>query len=89
MHGEGRLKADVEHAVNVVRCEGPALAAGQRPTDVAVTMGGVLAQRAADGEQGTGGLAVIVPSRSGAGGPGKEPDLEVGAGVELDPAAFS
>ena len=89
MHREGRLQADVEHVVNVVRCEGPALAAGQGSADVAVTMGGLLSQGAADGEEGASGLTVIMPSGSGAGRPGEEPDLEVGAGVELDPTAFS
>ena len=89
MDGEGRLQADVEDVVNVVLREGPALAAGQGPADVAVTVCGLLAQGAADGEESAGGLAVIVPSGFGAGGPGQEPDLEVGAGVELDPASFS
>jgi hypothetical protein len=89
VHGEGRLQADVEDVVNVVLGKGPALAAGQRPADVAVTVLGLLSEGAADGQKGAGGLPVVVPAGSGAGRPGQEPDLEVGAGVELDPAAFS
>jgi len=89
VHRQRSLEADVGDVVNVVRSEGPSLAGDQGPVDPAVTVQRLLAQGAGDGEEGTGGLAVIMPSGVGADGPGEQPDLEVGTGVELDPTAFS
>ena len=49
MHGDGGLQSDVEDVVDVVLREGPALPAAQGPAEVAVTVGGLLSQGAADG----------------------------------------
>ena len=89
MHGQGSLDAGVGDELDVVGSEGAALAGAQGPVEAAVTVRGLLAQRAADGEEGTGGLAVVMPSGFGADGQGEQPDLEIGAGVELDPMAFA
>jgi len=85
VHGQGGLDPDVGDVMNVVRPEGPPLAGDQRPVCAPVALCGLFQQGAADSEESTRGLAMVMPSGVGPCGPGVEPDLEIGTGVELDP----
>ena len=85
MDGHGELESDVGDVVYVVRPEGPAVAGEKGPVIAAASVRCLLQQGAADAEESSGGIAVVMPSGMRSCRPGEEPDLQVRAGVQLDP----
>jgi hypothetical protein len=71
--------------VDVVLLEGPALAGDEGPELPTVPRGGLLEKGAPDNVESAGGLAVVMPSVECPCRPGKEPDVDMRVGVQLDP----